>query len=127
MTRIHDLCSFLGAMILACTLASPCFAENWPGFRGPTGQGISQEKNLPLTWSLHENLAWRAQIPGIGWSSPIVWEDRVFVTSATAGRDILPRALPRCRKRQDRLGQGGVPSGRRAARWPRTPMPPQRR
>jgi hypothetical protein len=61
----------------------PCFAENWPGFRGPTGQGISHEENLPLTWSLHENLAWRVQIPGIGWSSPIVWKNRVFLTSAT--------------------------------------------
>jgi outer membrane protein assembly factor BamB len=57
--------------------------ENWPGFRGPSGQGISQEKNVPLTWSLTENLAWRMEIPGIGWSSPIVWADRVLVTSAT--------------------------------------------
>jgi outer membrane protein assembly factor BamB len=67
----------------ACAAAGPCFAENWPGFRGPTGQGVSQEKDLPLTWSLRENLAWRAQVPGIGWSSPIVWENHVFVTSAT--------------------------------------------
>jgi outer membrane protein assembly factor BamB len=58
-------------------------AENWPGFRGPSGQGISQERNLPLAWSLRENLAWRTDIPGTGWSSPIVWEDRVFVTSAS--------------------------------------------
>jgi len=62
----------------------PCvsFAENWPGFRGPAGQGVSQEQDLPLTWSLRENLAWRTDIPGIGWSSPIVWNNRVFVTSA---------------------------------------------
>ena len=68
---------------IAILLPSAGFAENWPGFRGPTGQGISQEKNLPLTWSLRENLAWRTDLPGIGWSSPIVWGDRVFVTTAT--------------------------------------------
>ncbi len=84
MTRILVLCRLLWAPITACAAVSPCLGENWPGFRGPTGQGISQEKDLPLTWSLRENLAWRARVPGIGWSSPIVWEERVFVTSATA-------------------------------------------
>jgi hypothetical protein len=83
MTGIVNLLSFLWALGTVCAVVSPCFAENWPGFRGPTGQGISQEQNLPLTWSLRENLAWRADVTGIGWSSPIVWEDRVFLTSAT--------------------------------------------
>jgi len=83
MTGIRDLCSLLWALTAACIMISPCFGENWPGFRGPTGPGISHEKILPLTWSLGENLAWRTQVPGIGWSSPIIWEDHVFVTSAT--------------------------------------------
>ena len=78
-----DRSARLCVLIAMCAAVSPCCGENWPGFRGPTGQGISREKNLPLTWGLHENLAWRAQVPGIGWSSPIVWEDRVFVTSTT--------------------------------------------
>ncbi len=69
--------------MVAVLIVRPCSAENWPGFRGPTGQGISREKALPLTWSLAENVAWRVEIQGIGWSSPVVWEDRVFVTSAT--------------------------------------------
>ncbi len=69
--------------IAAVLISLPCSAENWPGFRGPTGQGVSTEKNLPLTWSLTENLAWRVEVPGIGWSSPVVWGDRVLVTSAT--------------------------------------------
>jgi len=60
MARILDLCSFLWALIAACAAVSPCCGENWPGFRGPTSQGVSQEKSLPLTWSLRENLAWRA-------------------------------------------------------------------
>ena len=58
-------------------------AEQWPGFRGPTRQGISLERNLPLKWSASENIAWKTEIPGQGWSSPIVWGDRLFVTSAT--------------------------------------------
>jgi outer membrane protein assembly factor BamB len=58
-------------------------AENWPQFRGPTGQGISSEKNLPVSWTAQSNVVWKAEIPGEGWSSPIVWGDRVFVTSAT--------------------------------------------
>lgn len=58
-------------------------AENWPGFRGPIRQGISQEKNLPVEWSAGSNVAWKTPVPGLGWSSPIVFGHRVFVTSAT--------------------------------------------
>jgi outer membrane protein assembly factor BamB len=58
-------------------------AENWPEFRGPTRQGISSETGLPTRWSSTENVVWKTPIPGQGWSSPIVWEDRVFLTSTT--------------------------------------------
>jgi outer membrane protein assembly factor BamB len=58
-------------------------AENWPRFRGPTGQGLSSEKGLPLHWTSSSNVAWKTAIPGDGWSSPIVWDERVFVTTAT--------------------------------------------
>jgi outer membrane protein assembly factor BamB len=58
-------------------------AENWPGFRGPTGQGISSEKGLPTHWSETENVAWKTAIPGEGWSSPVVFGDRIFVTATT--------------------------------------------
>jgi outer membrane protein assembly factor BamB len=68
---------------LGISLGFHCAGENWPGFRGPGGQGISQERILPLVWSPSENLAWQAKVPGTGWSSPIVWGDRVFVTSAS--------------------------------------------
>lgn len=61
------------------------FAENWPRFRGPTGQGVSTETNLPTKWSATENIAWKASIPGLGWSSPIVWGDRVFLTTTRNG------------------------------------------
>jgi outer membrane protein assembly factor BamB len=58
-------------------------AENWPGFRGPTGQGHSKEKGLPLHWTADSNVLWKAAVPGDGWSSPIVWDDRIFVSTAT--------------------------------------------
>jgi outer membrane protein assembly factor BamB len=56
-------------------------AENWPCFRGLTRQGVSTETNLPLTWSATENIVWKAAVTGDGWSSPIVWEDRVYLTA----------------------------------------------
>lgn len=70
-------------LLLAAALPSAASAENWPMFRGPTRQGISAEKNLPLHWSSDSNVLWKTSIPGQGWSSPIVWNDRIFVTSAT--------------------------------------------
>ena len=62
-------------------IATPVFAENWPCWRGPRLDGSSAETNLPLTWSEKENVAWRTPIPGVGFSSPIVHGDRVFVTT----------------------------------------------
>jgi len=58
-------------------------AHNWPGWRGD-GQGISSETNLPLKWSDDEGIKWKTPIPGAGHSSPIIWENRVFVTTAVA-------------------------------------------
>lgn len=57
--------------------------ENWPRFRGPTGQSISTATDLPVQWNAEENIVWKTEIPGSGWSSPIVWEDHVFLTSTT--------------------------------------------
>ena len=68
------------ALLLSAALLR---AENWPQFRGPTGQGLSVEKKLPLNWSANSNVLWQTAIPGESWSSPIVWGDRVFVTTAT--------------------------------------------
>lgn len=69
--------------ILLIALPAIGKGENWPQFRGPTGQGISTEKNLPTHWNARDHVVWKADLPGEGWSSPIVWDDRVFVTTAT--------------------------------------------
>lgn len=60
-------------------------AENWPWFRGPSRQGNSSEAGLPIRWGATENIAWKTSIPGEGWSSPIVWNNYVFLTTATEG------------------------------------------
>lgn len=57
-------------------------AENWPGWRGSSGDGVSTGKGIPTKWSSTENIAWRIAVPGEGHSSPIVWGDKVFLTSS---------------------------------------------
>jgi hypothetical protein len=58
--------------------------ENWPQFRGPGSAGISAATGLPDRWSVTENIVWRTEIPGRGWSCPIVWGNRVIVTTVTS-------------------------------------------
>ena len=72
-------------ILLTATLAA--HAQNWPGWRGPTGDGISLEKDVPTRWSATENIAWKSQIPGEGHSSPIIWEDHVFLTTSLTGKN----------------------------------------
>ena len=67
-------------------------AENWPQWRGPGGQGISNEKQLPTEWGIGKNIAWKAELPH-GYSSPIVWADRIFLTSAIEG-EAIPGQVP---------------------------------
>jgi hypothetical protein len=74
------LCSFLFATTL--------FAEDWPQFRGPSGQGVSKATNLPTKWSATENVAWSVAIPGRGWSSPVIAEGKIYLTTALLERDI---------------------------------------
>ena len=59
--------------------------SNWPQWRGPEGQGISTEKNLPYEWSDTKNVTWKTPIPGRGFSSPIIWGNRIFLTTAIEG------------------------------------------
>lgn len=69
--------------VLSAAGLQASIAENWPGFRGPGRQGISNEKNLPTQWSETSNIAWKTPIPGTGWSSPIVFGDHIIVATAT--------------------------------------------
>jgi len=68
---------------LLCAVA-PLHAENWPQWRGPSRDGISTEKNLPLKWSKTENVAWKLAMPALSGSTPIIWGDRIFLNVADA-------------------------------------------
>ncbi|MGE5192937.1 MAG: PQQ-binding-like beta-propeller repeat protein [Deltaproteobacteria bacterium] len=68
--------------MLCSLLVSRVFAEDWTEFRGPTGQGHSTARNLPAHWTTEDNVAWRHELPGKGWSSPIVLGKRLYLTAA---------------------------------------------
>jgi outer membrane protein assembly factor BamB len=86
---------------LAFSLAGTVFAEtiNWPQFRGANSDGLADGSTLPESWSTTENVVWKTEIPGWGWSSPVVWGDKIFVTSAVSERD------------REKLVIGGYPGG----------------
>ena len=63
-------------------LASCSSNSNWPQFLGPGGNNISTEVDLPVEWGDNKNMLWKFKVPGKGWSSPIVWEEKVFITTA---------------------------------------------
>src|SRR5213592_2528929 len=74
------------SLVLALT-ALAAHAEDWPQFRGPTGQGHSAESGLPLEWSESRNVKWKTPVPGLGWSSPVVAGGRVWLTTAVKDRN----------------------------------------
>jgi len=80
----RDLLTFLLAGLLATSGAEAAVAENWPQFRGPQGDGHARVEGLPLKWSETENVRWKTPIHDSGWSSPVVWEDQVWMTTADA-------------------------------------------
>jgi outer membrane protein assembly factor BamB len=86
MIRFNRFITLVVLVIATATLS----AENWPQWRGPGGQGISNEANVPTEWSSTKNVVWKTALPS-GHSSPIVWNDRIFVTAAIEG-DVVPGA-----------------------------------
>lgn len=89
------------ALLLAC--AADASAQDssavalakgeWPDFRGPGGQGHSTERGLPLEWNETRNVTWKTAVPGLGWSSPVVANGKVWITTAVEQRGISLRAL----------------------------------
>ena len=69
-------------ILLAVLTGPPPPGANWPEFRGPSGDGHSSETNLPLKWSESENVAWKTPIHGTGWSSPVIWGNQIWMTTA---------------------------------------------
>lgn len=70
--------------IILCAVVTTAQAQNWPSFRGPFASGLADGQNPPVRWDAEKNvnLLWKTAVPGLGHSSPVVWGDRVFLTSA---------------------------------------------
>jgi outer membrane protein assembly factor BamB len=80
-------------MLIGSVQANQDPAARWPRFRGPESNPVSDNPNLPVTWSRTENVEWVADVPGVGWSSPVVWGTRVFMTAATSEQRMKPPSL----------------------------------
>ncbi len=90
MTTLRTIRIALGLLAVSLVLGSgSASAENWPQWRGANLDGISHEKNLPLKWSKTENVAWRLALPGPAGATPVVWDDRIFLTSAEGDSLVL--------------------------------------
>jgi outer membrane protein assembly factor BamB len=72
------LASVAGILLIAAAAR----AENWPEFRGPTGQGHVPKGSVPAEWSESRNIVWKQPIPGVGWSSPVIQDGRIYLTTA---------------------------------------------
>lgn len=88
-------------------------AKDWPQFRGPNGNGLSPEGKFPSEWGAEKNVGWKVKIPGVAWSQPIVWGDKVFVTTAVSDK-----------QRKPALGGGGMGGGRPGGNRPPGGRPP---
>ena len=140
------------ALLLACPLVAAALASdapqtNWPRFRGPGASGIAEGNVMPVSWSLDTKagLAWRTPVPGLAHSSPVVWGDSVYLTTAVSASGLVPaqgrplrghrarsdRARAPLRRLPDRQADGEGPLGAhrprgRAAAARATPSPPTR-
>ena len=66
-------------------------AAEWPQFRGPKGNGVSESQTVSIQWSEEQRISWKQSIDGIGWSQPIVWGETILLTSAVADEQTQPR------------------------------------
>ncbi len=86
------------AALVLILFVSMTYAENWPGWRGPGSLGVSEAKGIPAKWDMTKNVMWKAEVPGLGHSSPVVWENRVFITTAVSDNpkdDYWEKGFPR--------------------------------
>ncbi len=100
---------FLAAALVLFSVAVTQ-ADNWPQWRGPSRDGVSQEKNLPVRWSTEENVAWKLALPARSGSTPIIWEDRIFLNVGD-GDDLYLWCVDRKQGTilwKQRLGSGNV-------------------
>ncbi len=72
-------------------LVTPARGDNWTQFRGPNADGLAKESQLPTEWGKDKNIQWQVEVPGVAWSSPVIWDDKVFVTTAVTEKQTKPK------------------------------------
>ena len=79
--------TLLAAVTLTLLIASTTLAGNWPGWRGPTSNGVAQGSGYPVAWDKSKNILWEVDFPGVSGSTPVIWGDDLFLTTTTAGKN----------------------------------------
>ena len=101
--RAHTAIGLVWILLLTGTVR----AQQWTQFRGPQAGAVPDDPALPETWSETENVVWKIPIPGVGWSSPVIWDDHVFITSAISDSE-EQRAVPGLYDEHDHIPAEGV-------------------
>ncbi len=111
-TESHLMKSVLTIIVLLATVSVSLAEEHWPSFRGPNADGVAADHaGLPTTWTKSDNVKWVADVAGWGWSCPVVWGDRVFVTAVVSDdKNLTP-------SKGLYLGQGVRTPGKGAHHW----------
>jgi outer membrane protein assembly factor BamB len=112
---MHASFRLLAALIGVALLSSPLHSQKdayWPSFRGPSASGVSDGQHLPATWNgiTGDNIRWKVVVPGLAHSSPIVWGDRIFLTTAISSR-------PDATFKPGLYGEGTASEDRTSHRW----------
>ena len=88
-TRVSRVVELAVVSIATLLAGSAVVGANWPSWRGPAGDGVSPETNLPVTWSPTRNIAWKLALPQFSGATPVIWGDTIFLNVAEADRDNL--------------------------------------
>ncbi len=75
--------ALLATLTLSLFLSSTTLAGNWPGWRGPTSNGVAEGSGYPVSWNSNKNILWEVAFPGVSGSTPVIWGDDLFLTTAT--------------------------------------------
>ncbi len=97
-------------ILTACFLCGvlDVHAADFPQFRGQNGTGVAEATTIPSTWSMNENVAWKVQVPGAGWSQPVLIGEHLFLTTAVSTKNLKPKDFADGVKMPQSMGLGGL-------------------
>lgn len=101
----------LAALFLLPLINSTAIGENWTNWRGPSFNGVATKGDFPTSWNVDQNISWKLELPGVGSSTPVVWEDNILVTANDGGFNLVI-CLDRAGKEQWRTQVGSSRGGK---------------